>query len=96
MRTAQPPVCLKHLRLPVELCPHLRKGHVAFRARAASPWGVIGTRYRLTATGLAPLPADDTSMAYGHPQLGWFLASQLICELGDYEVVDLDDLVSAA
>ncbi|WP_047471425.1 hypothetical protein [Streptomyces sp. M10] len=96
VRTAQPPVCLKHLRLAVELCPHLRKGHVAFRARAASPWGVIGTRYRLTATGLAPLPADDTSMAYGHPQLGWFLASQLICELGDYEVVDLDDLVSAA
>ncbi|MFF9016127.1 hypothetical protein ACF09C_24570 [Streptomyces sp. NPDC014870] len=98
VRTAQPPVCLKHLRPALELCPHLGKGHVAFRARATSPWGVIGTRYRLTATGLEPLPADDDDapVAYGHPQLGWFLASQLIRELRDYEVVNLDDLVPAA
>ncbi|MFC7218156.1 hypothetical protein ACFQLX_08245 [Streptomyces polyrhachis] len=98
VRTAQPPVCLKHLRPAIELCPHLRKGHIAFRARATSPWGVIGTRYRLTAAGLEPLPADDDDapVAYGHPQLGWFLASQLIRELRDYEVVNLDDLVRAA
>ncbi|MEU0120548.1 hypothetical protein ABZ114_02440 [Streptomyces albidoflavus] len=98
VRTAQPPVCLKHLRPSIELCPHLRKGHIAFRARATSPWGVIGTRYRLTATGLEPLPADDDDapVAYGHPQSGWFLASQLIRELRDYEVVNLDDLVPAA
>ncbi|WP_327376539.1 hypothetical protein OG393_22815 [Streptomyces sp. NBC_01216] len=97
VRTAQPPVCLKHLRPAVELCPHLRKGHVVFRARATSVWGVIGSRYRLTATGLEPLPADDDApVAYGHPQLGWFLASQLVRELRDYEVVNLDDLVPAA
>ncbi|GGV71405.1 hypothetical protein GCM10010294_30690 [Streptomyces griseoloalbus] len=98
VRTAQPPVCLKHLRPATELCPHLRKGHVAFCARATSPWGVIGTRYRLTATGLAPLPVedDDAPVTYGHPQLGWLLASQLIRELRDYEVVNLDDLVPAA
>ncbi|MEU2248750.1 hypothetical protein [Streptomyces sp. NPDC019224] len=97
VRTAQPPVCLQHLRSAVELCPHLRKGHVAFRARGTSPWGVIGTRYRLTATGLAPLPVDDDApVAYGHPQLGWFLASQLVRELRDYEAVNLDDLVPAA
>ncbi|MFA0839054.1 hypothetical protein [Streptomyces rochei] len=98
VRTAQPPVCLKHLRPAIELCPHLRKGHIAFRARATSPWGVIGTRYRLTATGLEPLPThdDDAPVPYGHPQLGWFLASQLIRELRDLEVVNLDDLVPAA
>ncbi|MFD8430391.1 hypothetical protein [Streptomyces coelicoflavus] len=98
VRTAQPPVCLKHLRPAIELCPHLRKGHIAFRARASSLWGVIGTRYRLTATGLAPLPVDDDDapVAYGHSQLGWFLASQLVRELRDYEVVNLDDLVPAA
>jgi len=98
VKTAQPPVCLKHLRPAIELCPHLRKGHVAFRARATSVWGVIGSRYRLTPTGLAPLPVDidDERVAYGHPQLGWFLASQLVRELRDYEVVNLDDLVPAA
>ncbi|MGC0374737.1 hypothetical protein [Streptomyces sp. SAI-229] len=98
LRTAQPPVCLEHLRPAVELCPYLRKGHVAFLTRATSVWGVIGSRYRLTATGLEPLPSedDDAPVAYGHPQLGWFLASQLVRELRDYEVVDLDDLVSAA
>ncbi|MCP9945989.1 hypothetical protein LUX12_16225 [Streptomyces somaliensis] len=91
-------MCLKHLRPAIELCPHLRRGHIAFRARATSPWSVIGTRYRLTATGLEPLPVDDDDapVAYGHPQLGWFLASQLIRELRDYEVVNLDDLVPAA
>ncbi|MFF2411974.1 hypothetical protein [Streptomyces sp. NPDC058092] len=98
VRTAQPPVCLKHVRPAIELCPHLRKGHVAFLARATSVWGVVGSRYRLTATGLEPLPAegDDAPVAYGHPQLGWFLASQLVRELRDYEVVELDDLVPAA
>ncbi|MFF4295027.1 hypothetical protein ACFY0N_15360 [Streptomyces vinaceus] len=98
VRTAQPPVCLKHLRPSIEQCKHLREGHVAFRARATSLWGVIGTRYRLTATGLEPLPADDDDapVAYEHPQLGWFLASQLVRELRDYEVISLDDLVPAS
>ncbi|MFE1289651.1 hypothetical protein [Streptomyces sp. NPDC058751] len=96
VRTAQPPVCLKHLRPAIELCPHLQKGYVAFLARAASVWGVVGSRYRLTATGLDPLPAedDDAPVAYGHPQLGWFLASQLVRELRDYEVISLDDLAA--
>ncbi|MCX4773732.1 hypothetical protein [Streptomyces sp. NBC_01285] len=97
VRTAQPPVCLKHVRPAIELCPHLRKGHVAFRARATSVWGVIGSRYRLSALGLEPLPAehDDAPVPYGHPQVSWFLASQLVRELRDYEVVNLDDLVPA-
>ncbi|MFJ1545182.1 hypothetical protein [Streptomyces sp. NPDC088246] len=98
VRTAQPLVCLKHVRTAIELCPHLRKGHVAFVARATSVWGVIGSRYRLTATGLEPLPTkdNDAPVAYGHPQLGWFPASQLVRELRDYEVVNLDNLVPAA
>ncbi|MFH8698821.1 hypothetical protein [Streptomyces chartreusis] len=95
VRTAQPPVCLKHVRPSLELCKHLRKGHVAFLARATSIWGVIGSRYRLTVTGLQPLPAeDDAPVEHGHPQLGWFLASQLVRELRDYEVISLDDLAA--
>lgn len=96
--TAQPPVCLKHVRPAVELCRHLQKGHIAYLARATWVWGVIGSRYRLTANGLQPLPAedDDALVPYEHPQLGWFLASQLVRELRDYEVVNLDDLASLA
>ncbi|MEW1872595.1 hypothetical protein AB0420_31650 [Streptomyces caelestis] len=98
VRTAQPPVCLKHVRPALELCPHLRKGHVAFLAGTTSIWGVIGSRYRLTATGLEPLPVEegDAPVPYGHPQLGWFLASQLVRELRDYEVVNVDDLEPVA
>ncbi|MFF9763296.1 MULTISPECIES: hypothetical protein [Streptomyces] len=82
------------MRPALELCPHLRKGHVAFLAGTTSIWGVIGSRYRLTATGLEPLPVEegDVPVPYGHPQLGWFLASQLVRELRDYEVVNVDDL----
>lgn len=98
VRTAQPPVCLKHVRPALELCPHLRKGHVAYLVRATSVWDVIGSRYRLTATGLEPLPVKDgdAPVPYGHPQLGWFFASRLVRELRDYEVVTMDDLESAA
>lgn len=98
VRTAQPPVCLAHARPSVEQCKHLREqGHVAFLARATTMWGVIGTRYRFTVNGLEPLPAqDDEPLPYDHPQLGWFLASQLVRELRDYDVVSLDDLVPAA
>ncbi|WP_245936544.1 hypothetical protein [Streptomyces cahuitamycinicus] len=100
VRTAQPPVCLKHARPSIEQCKHLRKGHVAFVARATSIYGVIGSRYRLGAAGLEPLPplrdeGADAPVPYGHPQMGWFLASQLVRELTDYEVVNLDDLVPA-
>ncbi|WP_260608958.1 hypothetical protein [Streptomyces sp. WAC 01325] len=47
-------------------------------------------------TGLQPLPTedDDAPVEYGHPQLGWFLASQLVRELRDYEVISLDDLAA--
>ncbi|MCZ4603493.1 hypothetical protein O3S80_06805 [Streptomyces sp. Lzd4kr] len=84
------------MRPSLELCKYLSKGHVAFLARATSIWGVIGSRYRLTATGLQPLPAedDDAPVEYGHPQLGWFLAGQLVRELRDYEVISLDDLAA--
>ncbi|GHG95387.1 hypothetical protein [Streptomyces rubradiris] len=97
VRTGQPPVCLEHAHLAVSLCPRLSKGHVAFLARKAPLWGVIGTRYRFGSLGLTPLPAEEQlPMPYGHPQLGWFLASQLVRELTEYDVVSLDDLKPVA
>lgn len=78
-------------------CPRLRsKGHVALLATRFPLYGVIGTPYQYTADGIQPLAASDAPLPYNHPQIGWFLASQLVRELREYEVVSLDDLVPAA
>ncbi|MEV1025306.1 hypothetical protein [Streptomyces sp. NPDC050264] len=96
VRTAQPPVCIEHARLSAESCPHLvRKGHIALLARRYRLYGVIGTPYEQTGQGLRPQPSDDTPVPYGDPRLRWFLASQLVRELSDFDVVDLADLVTA-
>lgn len=39
---------------------------------------------------------EEADSLVGHPQIGWFLASQLVRELREYEVVNLDDPVPAA
>ncbi|MER6236689.1 hypothetical protein ABT185_11555 [Streptomyces clavifer] len=97
VKTAQPPVCLEHARMAARRCPRLRsKGHVALLATRFPLYGVIGTPYQYTADGIQPLAASDAPLPYNHPQIGWFLASQLVRQLGEYEVVSLDDLVPAA
>lgn len=92
--TAQPPVCLAHLRVAVEQCPHLQKGYSALLVRSAPLCGVIGTPYEWTARGIKALPGDNTPVSYRDPALKWFLASQLVRTLTDFTVVDLDDLAT--
>ncbi|MFE6018663.1 hypothetical protein ACFQ6O_18585 [Streptomyces sp. NPDC056441] len=94
LRTAQPPVCLAHLRAAVEQCPHLQKGYTALMVRSAPLYGVIGTPYQWTAQGIKELPGDDTPIPYRTSELRWFLASQLVRCLQDFTVVDLDDLTA--
>ncbi|OKK02381.1 hypothetical protein AMK26_22180 [Streptomyces sp. CB03234] len=97
VKTAQPPVCLAHARMAASRCPRLRrKGHVALLARRFPLYGVIGTAYQYGPNGIQALSGTDRPLPYSHPQIGWFLASQLVRELRDYEVVKLDDLVPAA
>ncbi|WP_258177144.1 hypothetical protein [Streptomyces solincola] len=97
VKTAQPPVCLEHARMAARRCPRLRaKGHVALLATRFPLYGVIGTPYQYTADGIQPLSSTDVPLPYSHPQIGWFLASQLVRELREYTVVNLDDLVPAA
>ncbi|WP_371790411.1 hypothetical protein OG285_06020 [Streptomyces sp. NBC_01471] len=94
VRTAQPPVCLRHARLSAKRCDHLADhGHIAFLAQSAPLYGVIGTPYAYTHSGLEALESDDTPVPYGAPALRWFLASQLVRTLRAFTVVDLDDLV---
>ncbi|MET8270730.1 hypothetical protein [Streptomyces sp. NPDC005096] len=90
--TAQPPVCLAHMRVAVEQCPHLRRGYTALMVRRAPLYGVIGTPYEWTAHGIKALAGDDVPVRYRDPALKWFLASQLVRTLTDFAVVELDSL----
>ncbi|MFE7243035.1 hypothetical protein [Streptomyces sp. NPDC057580] len=94
LRTAQPPVCLAHLRLAVEQCPHLQKGYTALMVRSAPLYGVIGTPYQWTTQGIKALAGTDTPIPYRTAELRWFLASQLVRCLQDFTVVDLDGLTT--
>jgi len=38
------------------------------------------------------LSATDEALPYGHPDLSWFLASQMVRRLRAYTVIALDDL----
>lgn len=97
IKTAQPPVCLEHARMAAQHCPRLKaKGHVALLATLFPLYGVIGTAYQYGANGIQALTSSEAPLPYNHPQIDWFLASQLVRELRDYEVIQLGDLVPAA
>ncbi|WP_432104184.1 hypothetical protein [Streptomyces sp. bgisy091] len=97
VRTAQPPVCLRHARIAAKRCPYLAAhGSVALLAQSAPLYGVIGTPHAYSGNGIQVLAADDVPMPYGDPSLRWFLASQLVRTLRAFTVMDLEDLVPAA
>ncbi|MEE1672206.1 hypothetical protein RCR19_43160 (plasmid) [Streptomyces sp. WAC07094] len=92
VRTAQPPVCLRHARTSAEQCPHLDGRPTVFLAQSAPLYGVIGTPYQYSDDGLQAISATDEALPYGHPDLRWFLASQMVRRLRAYTVITLDDL----
>lgn len=92
VRTAQPPVCLKHARAAAEQCPHLAGEPIVFLVQSAPLYGVLGTPYHYTDGGLQALAAPDDALPYGHPHLRWFLASQMVRRLRAYTVITLNDL----
>ncbi|MEV6055218.1 hypothetical protein [Streptomyces sp. NPDC052107] len=92
VRTAQPPVCLKHARPAAEQCPHLCGRPTVFLVQSAPLYGVIGTPYQYGNGGLQALPATDQPLPYGHPGLRWYLASQMVRRLRAYTVITLGDL----
>ncbi|MFJ6569817.1 hypothetical protein ACIQNU_20575 [Streptomyces sp. NPDC091292] len=93
VRTAQPPVCRRHARVASKRCPYLAEhGSVALLAQSAPLYGVIGTPYAYTGSGLQVLAGTDIPVPYGDPALRWFLASQLVRTLQSFTAVHLDDL----
>ncbi|MEX2985702.1 hypothetical protein [Streptomyces sp. C36] len=57
-------------------------------------FGVIGTWFQVTKRGLVDVEVEDPKepVSYKHPNLRWFLASQLVRVLRDVTIVDLDEL----
>ncbi|WP_328912499.1 MULTISPECIES: hypothetical protein [unclassified Streptomyces] len=98
LRTFQPPVCLRHAKTAIDLCPHLKRNtYVAMRVAAPRLAGMLGTPY--TITGLTITPAHTpggtamkpTIIPFNHPQRHYFLGAQYAIELNQITVIDLED-----
>lgn len=86
MAVTEPPICLSCLRTSVSVCPALRGGAVAIRARRFSEAGVHGIQYR---SGLQPVAVAAVTVAFDEPAIAWVRAVSLVRELGDCTVVPI-------
>ncbi|MGV9883025.1 hypothetical protein [Streptomyces sp. NPDC003006] len=93
VRTTQPPFCRKHVRMAPKRCPHLAKHGVALLAQSAPLYGVVGTPHRYTTDRTIQVMAcDGAPVPYGHADLDWMVAAQLVRTLRAFTVVNLEDL----
>jgi hypothetical protein len=86
-----PPVCRDCARWSVRLCPPLRRGYVAVRARSR-PHGVIGVRF-YPRHWLGVRDESGDPVAYTDPAVRWVLATQVTRTLYDCTFVDLERVV---
>lgn len=91
MAVNEPPVCIPCARRASRLCPAMRRGAVAVRARHYPIAGVHGALYQTTGT---PWPAvvDYRDVPYDDPAARWVQASKIFRQLGDCTIVPLDAL----
>jgi hypothetical protein len=91
---AEPPVCIGCAVLAARLCPHLRQGCVAVRARSFPLSGVKGFVYR--PGNPRPVVQRDDLVSYNNPAvLRWTLAEQQLRTLRECTIVTLDRTTSA-
>ena len=83
----EPPICLPCLRLSVRLCPALRTGHVVLRASVFSLYGIDGIRYRPSRPYLTPV--GEATLPFHDPGIHWTLASKLVRELRECDILEL-------
>jgi hypothetical protein len=91
--TAQPPVCVRHVRAAARLCPYLDGRPMVFLVQSAPLYGVHGTLYGYGQGGVHVIAQPDFPLPYGHHNLPTFLASQLVRRLRSFRLVDLDELM---
>jgi hypothetical protein len=91
MAVTEPPVCLPCAALSLRVCPALRRGAAAFRARL---FPIIGVRGPLYAGGRVPRLLGDELVAFGDRAIRWVRAANLLRELRDCTLVDVDELAA--
>ncbi|MFI5814877.1 hypothetical protein ACIA7S_28460 [Streptomyces sp. NPDC051643] len=91
--TDQPPVCARHIRTVLKLCPALEHDPMVMLATSAPLYGVHGVLYGLKGRSVEPLVHPDEPMAFAHLQTPTMLASKLVRRLSSFRVVDPDELV---
>lgn len=91
MTCNEPPICVPCVAVSLKLCPALRRGAAAFRAREFAVVGVRGALYR--ANTFAPVAIREASLAYDDPNVRWLVASALIRELRECTLVPLEELI---
>ena len=91
MAVNEPPVCAPCARLASRMCPAMRKGAIAIRARRYPVVGVHGRFYRPTGTPW-PEAVDDRNARYGGSVHRWIQASKLVRGLRDCTIVPLESL----
>ncbi|MFJ3249033.1 hypothetical protein [Streptomyces sp. NPDC086782] len=87
-RTTSPPVCVPCAGISVQLCPRLRRHHVAAWVEYAPAWGVVGIVH--DPVTLAPMGRDE-EVAYDSPAARWVVAGRLVSELHGVTPVNLAD-----
>lgn len=93
MASVEPPTCASCVAVSVRLCPALRRGAVAVRARRFDVAGVRGALYR---RGLvAPVAVGAANLSYDDPNVRWLVASALIRELRDCAIVAFEEIAEA-
>jgi hypothetical protein len=90
MAVTEPPVCLSCVPVATRLCPALRTGAVAARARRFPVVGVRGVLYR-GGSGSTPRPVEEINVAYDDRRVRWVRATNLLRELHDCEIVEVDE-----
>lgn len=74
VRTAQPPVCLRHAVKAAEGCSgRVKHGAVVLVAQSAPLYGVLGTCHAYVDRAIQVLDPVEEPVPYGHSDLGWIL-----------------------
>ncbi|MFD0501929.1 hypothetical protein ACFQ0G_01325 [Streptomyces chiangmaiensis] len=63
--TSQPPVCAKHVRAAIRLCPHLRRDTTVFLTLSAPLYGVTGVLYGYGENGMYVVARPDSPCPTG-------------------------------
>ncbi|MFJ6752228.1 DUF5999 family protein [Streptomyces sp. NPDC091266] len=89
--STHPPACLPCAIESRDRCKRiLRTGAHVARVANPRPWGVLGTRYEIDASGRL-VPGEPAQVGYDDPAVSWVLASQMVMYLDGMTEVDLDE-----